>query len=291
MPVPVVKNPWTLHLERCEEGLLRWIDPYSVSLIVADAPYNQGMEYSGHNDNMPAAQYWAWTEAWLRAAHTVLAPHGSLFLFYPDEWVSEVDVFCRKELKLHRRNMIEWIFTFGQAARKSFTRSHIHILYYVKTASNFTYHADAARVPSARQLVYGDKRAKAGGKQPDDTWVLLKQDLELFLPEAGDVWLENRVCGTYRARQKHAPNQIPVPLLERIIKVASDEGDLVCDPFVGTGSTGVAALHLRRRFVGFDVSSLCLEESNKRLQAVQAGVENGESPNLFPVLDQPQLKG
>jgi site-specific DNA-methyltransferase (adenine-specific) len=209
--------------------------------------------------------------------------HGSLWIFVPDEWASETDLFCRKELGLFRRNWILWLYSFGQSAKQSFTRSHTHLLYFVKTKSQFTYNADAMKVPSARQLVYKDSRAVKSGKQPDDTWCLLKSDLESALRADGDVWSQSRICGTFKEREAHSPNQIPLPLTNRIVKACSNPGDLVCDPFLGAGGSGVSALTFGRRFIGMDISKECVEHSAARLERTLTGIDADGQMALFPL--------
>ncbi len=278
-PAPL---PYRLYAEDCVPGLGRRIKYGEPTLAINDPPYNFGQLYDGYSDKR--TDYWDWTKQWLTATHRVLHPHGALWVFVPDEWVSAVDTYCREVLKMTRRNWCIWTFSFGQAAKKSFTRSHLHVLYFAKHKTKYTFNADALKVPSARQLVYGDKRAKSGGKLPDDTWALLKQDIELRLPEAGDVWPHSRICGTFKARQAHSPNQLPLSLVERIVKACSNPGDLVLDPFNGTGTSGVAALKLGRRYVGFDVSKKSIEETTKLLERTRgelAGTGPGAQRFLF----------
>src|SRR4029077_3425835 len=103
------------------------------SLIIADPPDNYGVEYDKHDDHQPFDDYMKWTHLWLNAACDVLDKHGTLFLFYPDELVSEVDMYCKHHLGLYKRAQIIWYFTFGvcNSSGKNFSRSHAHILYYV----------------------------------------------------------------------------------------------------------------------------------------------------------------
>jgi site-specific DNA-methyltransferase (adenine-specific) len=268
-------KPYQLHLLDCVANLKRVVGVGQANLIFADSPYNQGEAgYHNYDDNKSADDYLNWTYSWLTQANTVLHKHGSMWVVMPPQWVSEVDVFCRNHLGLHRRNHVIWFFTFGQAAQKSFTTSHAHLLYYTKTKSVFTYNADDMRVPSARQLVYNDKRAVKGGKQPDDVWAMLKTDLEQALRADGDVWLHSRVCGSFKERQAHSPNQIPLPITDRIIRACSKPNDLCVDPFLGSGGTGVSAVTLGRRFIGFDISKQCVEHSTKRIDAALADLED-----------------
>lgn len=240
--------------------------------IIADPPYDFGQPYDAYEDNKGYDEYMAFTKRWLLTAADVLHKHGSMFIFCPDEWVSEIDMFCRHRLKMTKRRQIEWCFTFGQAAQKNWTRAHCHILYMTMTKTRFTFNEDAMRVPSARQLRYNDKRANPKGKMPDDVWMLLKEQLEPYMGPDKDAWLISRVCGTYKERQKHSPNQIPVPLMERLVLACSNPGDLVCDPFCGTGSSGVACAMHGRGYVGFDLSKKAVAASQQRIDSVkQAG--------------------
>lgn len=240
--------------------------PQRPSLIIADPPYNMGQPYDAYADNLPYNDYMSWSEDWLYHAAKALTPHGSMWVFCPDEWVSEIDVLCRTKLKLYKRRHVIWAFTFGQRAQNNFTRSHCHLLWLTKTKSKYTFNADAVLVPSARQLKYKDKRAVAAGKPPDATWMLLAAQLEPHMGGDKDVWLESRICGTFKERKKHSPNQIPVPIMARIVAACSNPGELVVDPFAGTGSSGVACAQLGRNWLGFDLSPRCVAESNQRIK-------------------------
>jgi len=236
-------------------------------LVVADPPYNQGMPYDAYDDNKSYDDYMTWSEGWLSTAVDCLDRHGSLWVFCPDEWVSEIDLTCRKNLGMYKQGHIIWAFTFGQKASKRFTRSHCHLLWLTKTKGTYTFNFDAVKVPSARQLVYKDKRAAAGGKPPDATWMLLREQLEPHMGADKDVWLQSRVCGTFKERRKHSPNQIPVPIMERIVLATSNPGDLVVDPFCGTGASGVACKLHGRNWQGFDLSETAVKATNARIAA------------------------
>lgn len=239
-----------------------------VKLLIADPPYNFGQPYDSYKDNKSYDEYMTWTREWMQVATDALDPHGSMWVFCPDEWVSEIDILARKVMRLFKTRHVIWAFTFGQKAQRKFTRSHCHLLWLTKHRSKYTFNLDAVKVPSARQLVYNDKRAVAGGKPPDATWMLLKDQLSPYMGRDKDVWLESRVCGTFGERKKHSPNQIPVPVMERIVKACSDPGDLVVDPFSGTGASGVACAMHDRPWMGFDLSATCVSEGNRRIKAV-----------------------
>ncbi len=240
--------------------------------VIADPPYNFGVPYDSYADNKTYAEYIKWTRQWMTAAVNALDKQGSLFVFVPDEWVSEIDMLARHELRLYKRRHIIWTFTFGVACQGNFSRSHCHILYFTKQKTNRTFNDDAIRVKSARTLVYKDKRANPKGKLPDATWMLLMDQLEQYMTGDTDVWLESRICGTFKERAKHSPNQIPLPIMERIIKATTNKGDTVIDMFAGTGGSGVAATLLGRNYIGYDVSPECVRQSNAKIAAARKKV-------------------
>src|SRR5690242_8636834 len=204
-------------------------------LVFADPPFNIGYQYDVYDDRRAKADYLAWTEKWLAAATRVLKPTGAFFLAIGDEFAAEVKVRL-DALGLTLRNWIVWHYTFGVNCTRKFNRSHAHIFYYVADPKHCTFNADAVRVPSARQTTYADRRDNPLGKLPDDTWVLRPQEDERFFRPETDTWYVSRVCGTFHERGDH-PCQMPEALLERIIRVSSNEGELVMDPFAGSGTT------------------------------------------------------
>jgi site-specific DNA-methyltransferase (adenine-specific) len=234
-------------------------------LIIADPPYNLGMAYDAYEDKRPLAAYLAWTRQWLSRMSEIAHPHASLWVFMSALLTSEVDVIA-KSLGWRQRATVCWYYTFGNNTPKNFTPSHTNILYYTKHKTKFTFNADAIKVPSARQAKYKDKRAKAGGRLPDDTWILFPEQLPDGFDPAGDVWLQSRVCGTFKAREAVSPNQLPLPIVQRIIRVCSDEGDPVLDPFCGTGTTAVACQQLSRECWTCDISEACVTATQSRLQ-------------------------
>lgn len=238
----------------------------SVHLAFADPPFNIGYEYDVYNDRQSRADYLDWTERWLAAVRRVLRPDGSFYVAIGDEYVAELKVRL-DALGLTLRNWIVWHYTFGVNCKRKFNRSHAHILYYVVDPKCFTFNAAAVRVPSARQTTYADRRANPTGKLPDDTWVLRPQEDEQFFAPDSDTWYVARVCGTFKERTAH-PCQMPEAVLERILRVSSNPGDLVLDPFAGSGTTLAAAKRLGRRYVGIELSSEYAERIRQRLNDI-----------------------
>src|SRR5262249_38300667 len=106
------------------------------------------------------------------------------------------------------------------------------------------------------------------GKLPDDTWVLRPQETNEHFQAESDTWYVSRVCGTFKERTGH-PCQMPAALLERIIRVASNPGDVVLDPFAGSGTTLVAAKKLGRRYLGVELSEKYAVAVRERLEGIE----------------------
>lgn len=239
----------------------------SVDLVFADPPFNIGYEYDLYDDRQDRDSYLNWTERWLAAVRRVLKPTGSFYLAIGDEYAAEMKIRL-DALGLTMRNWIIWHYTFGVACRRKFNRSHAHIFYYVANPKQCTFNGDSIRVPSARQTTYADRRANAGGKLPDDTWVLRPQEEPRAFAPDSDCWYISRVCGTFKERTAH-PCQMPEAVLERIIRVSSNPGDVVLDPFAGSGTTLAVAKRLGRQWLGIELSPDYAKAIHERLEGVE----------------------
>jgi site-specific DNA-methyltransferase (adenine-specific) len=188
-----------------------------------------------------------------------------------------------QKIGFHCRSWVVWYYTFGVNCTRKFTRSHAHLFYFVKDPRNFTFRENdpANRIPSARQLVYNDRRANPRGRLPDDTWILRPQDLDAFTPRE-DTWYYPRVAGTFKERAGFHGCQMPEQLLGRIIRTCSQEGDLVLDPFSGSATTVAVAKKLGRRWIAFDVSKEYVQQGNARLESIDVGDHlNGSAEPLL----------
>tara|TARA_R110001599_G_scaffold242560_2_gene442190 strand:- start:451 stop:1212 length:762 start_codon:yes stop_codon:yes gene_type:complete len=229
--------------------LLRNVESESVDLVFADPPFNIGYVYNSYKDNKSYEEYTSWSQEWIAECVRVLKPSGSMYVAIGDEYSAEINIALKKS-GMNFRNWIVWYYTFGQNCRKKFSRTHAHIHYFTKDRKNFTFNLDDIRVPSARQLKYNDKRANSKGKVPDDTWQM------------------SRVCGNFEERVKKHPCQMPEEVLERIIKASTNQGDLVLDPFCGSGTTSAVAKKNGRNYLSFELDEVYFQESIERLEKI-----------------------
>jgi site-specific DNA-methyltransferase (adenine-specific) len=252
----------------------------SIDLVFADPPFNIGYDYDVYDDRREAEHYLEWTRRWTREAARVLKPSGTFWLAIGDEFAAELKLIVHRELGLTPRSWVVWYYTFGVNCTRKFNRSHAHLFHFVKDPNRFTFNDQAIRVPSARQLVYFDARANPRGRLPDDTWILRPQDVPGGFDADGDTWYVPRVCGTFKERAGWHGCQMPEQLLGRILRACSNPGDVVLDPFAGSGTTLVVAKKLGRRFLGFELSADYAAQVEARLDAARAGqrLEGGAEP-------------
>jgi site-specific DNA-methyltransferase (adenine-specific) len=270
-----------LHQGDCVAGLER-LEAGSVDLVFADPPFNIGYDYDVYDDRTDAQHYLDWTRTWGQAVQRALKATGTFWLAIGDEYAAELKLIFQNELGFTCRSWVIWYYTFGVNCTKKFSRSHAHLFHFVKDKKHFTFNSKDIRVPSARQLVYADGRANEHGRLPDDTWILRPQDLpDGFQPDE-DTWYFSRVCGTFKQRAGWHGCQMPEQLLGRIVRACSNPGEVVLDPFAGSGTTLVAAKKLGRKWIGFELSPQYAAKTQARLDAASEGqlLEGPEEPKV-----------
>lgn len=224
------------------------------SLVFADPPFNIGYEYDVYDDSRPADEYLDWADRWLANAVRLLRPGGAFWLAIGDEYAAEYKLKLAS-FGLAFRSWVIWNYTFGVHTEGKFSRCHAHLLYFVKPGAPHTWHPERIKIVSGRQEM-GDRRAAEGGKVPPDVWVV------------------SRVCGTFGERIKRPagetahPCQMPEAILERVLSACTEPGDLVLDPFAGSGTTAAVAKKLGRDFWTCELSSSYADVTRKRLEAV-----------------------
>jgi site-specific DNA-methyltransferase (adenine-specific) len=269
------------------DGPEGWVD-----LVFADPPFNIGYLYHGYDDSRKQGDYLKFSEDWMRAVHRALKPNGSFYLAIGDEYAADLCVIARRQIGFNMRNWIIWHYTFGQQTKRMFAKSHTHLLYFTKDAKEFTFNADAVRVASARQTTYKDVRANPKGKLPDDTWYLRPQEAAEngYFDDASDTWNVSRVCGTFKEREGWHGCQMPIGVLDRVIKASSNPDDIVLDPFNGSGTTTVSAALLGRQYVRIDQSEEYVAYARKRLGHAleQAGVAAAGPASIKAAISDPR---
>jgi len=227
-----------------------------VDLVFADPPFNWNRRYDEWNDRLPREDYLAFTRDWLDLCIGALRPHGAIWVNIPDDTAAEI-VMHLKGRGLHMINWCIWHYRFGQNRLGGFINSKVHALYFARDREKRTWNVDDILEPSDRATTYFDPRthAKKEGKNglrvPMDVWY-------------GRFW--GRIQGNNKERRALHDNQIPEVYLERVIRACSNEGDLVLDPFLGSGTTGLIARELNRRSIATEFSAQNARSAVERIK-------------------------
>ena len=236
-------------------------------MVFLDPPDNLGVKYDGYEDRREPMEYLEWLMHVLWRSYE-LAPIVWLSHYYrhTPEVMRHAGVYVPgAELRLFL-----WRFTFGQHRGSDCGNGYRPILRIAK--AGMLWNTDAIRVPSARQR-HKDKRADPRGRVPDD------------------VWDFSRVCGTFKERRKWALNQHPEALLERIIKMSCDSGDLVIDSFAHSFTTARVCKRLGIDCISIEQSWVyCLNGAAElETKVIQAEDVAAEFPPPAPAKSQGQV--
>lgn len=246
-----------------------------VNTIVTSPPYNLNKKYGKYDDNKPLEEWEALIEKVAIEAKRVLKHNGSFFLNVspiPDKKTKEIipldaiAYFIFKRQGFYLRNSIVWHFNNMQNCTNRLSGRWESVLWFVKDINDYIFNLDDIRIPF---ITKNDKRLIGKtGRNPTDTWS--------FDLSESDFWYFDRVNNMTKEKlgiSEH-PCIFPTPMIERIIKMSTNEGDIVLDPFLGSGTTLVAAQKLNRIGLGIELDERFNEIIDKRIL-------NESSPELF----------
>ncbi len=242
--------------------LLKKIPDNSVDMTFADPPFNLKKKYNGYKDSLEFKEYIEWCDKWIGEMVRITKPTGSIFVHNIPKWLSYY-VKLLNEYS-HFKHWIAWHAPTSPMG-KSLQPAHYGVLFYVKDSKKTKIYE--IRMPHERERKSDYLRKDYGGK---------KAGLHPFGPLVSDIWTDIHRIKHNKYRDEH-PCQLPVPLLERLILMTTDEGDIVLDPFVGTGTTAVAAKKLGRKYIGFDLDQEYKTISENNLKKVKPDSKIGKS--------------
>ena len=250
-----------LYNEDALAGVGRLADA-SVDLVIADPPYGLGKDYGNDSDRLDAQDYLAWSRLWIDAVLPKLKANGSLYVFLT--WQHSPEVFSYLKTRLLMVNEIIWdrrVPSMGGSTRK-FSSVHDNIGFFARSR-DYHFDVDAVRIPYDAETKKARTRSIFVGKK----W------LE-FGYNPKDVWSVSRLHRQHAEREDH-PTQKPLEIVERMVLASCPAGGTVLDPFMGSGTTAVAAARHGRSFVGFELNPEYFAIVEKRLAAA-AGGGNGK---------------
>ena len=265
--------------------VLESIDDNSINLIYADPPFNTGKDWGAYNDKWEKglAGYLDFMRPRIEEIHRILKDTGSFYLHCDPTASHYLKVLCDQVFGITNfRNEIVWCYTGVHPPKsKTFNKKHDIIFWYTKS-DKWVFNKEDIRIPY-EGLVFN--KGYSGQQDPNDE--LLETYKERGkCPETW--WRDIRHIKHLKTQLLEYPTQKPVALLERIIKASSNEGDVVLDPFAGSGTTLDAAHGLQRSWIGIDEGQQAIETITFRL-ADQHGLLPNDDYELLGGTDSIEL--
>ena len=240
----------------CKEALCELKGELFNSTITSP-PYNIGKEYE---KKLPINEYIQWLENIIWSIYKLTNPYGSFIInlgYLEIENVGKaipIPYLLWDKVPFYMNQEIIWNYGAGVAAKNYLSPRNEKVLWYVKDRKNYTFNLDDIRDPNVKypnQKKNGKLRCNSLGKNPSDVWQIAKV-----------------TSGTNRAskeRTKH-PAQFPEDLIRRIMLGFTSIGDIILDPFFGSGTVGAVAIETKRKFVGFEINKEYCNMAVKRIQ-------------------------
>ncbi len=241
-PPPVV---FETTLGRLHQGdclaLMHHMASDSIDMIFADPPFNLKKLYpSGVNDDLKEARYLEWCERWAAECARLLKPGGSLFFWNIPKWSTHIAGYLNGRLTFRHWIAVDIKYSLPIPGR--LYPSHYSLLYYCKGDKPKTFHPD--RLPMEICPACKSDLRDYGG---------YKDKMNPLGVNLTDVWMDIAPVRHSKYKKRRGSNELSLKLMDRIIQMSSEEGDIVFDPFGGSGTTYVVAEIKRRRWIGIEL--------------------------------------
>lgn len=243
---------------------LNFLESYSgvpFDLTVTSPPYNIGKSYE---NKITLEEYLSWSTTWIRSVWDHTAETGSFWLnvgytpIHPGGKAVPLPYLLWNVSDFYLIQEVVWNYGAGVAGKKFFSPRNEKFLWYVKNAHDYLFNLDDVRDPNVkypRQFKNGRLKVNPKGKNPSDVWRFPKV-----------------TSGKNRSSKERAPHpaQFPEAVIDRIIKASSNPGQVVFDPFMGSGTTAVVASRLGRKVIGVEIHEQYCEIAVQRyLRAIE----------------------
>ncbi|MHB1418263.1 MAG: DNA-methyltransferase [Bacillota bacterium] len=277
-PVPHIPDSGPLTIEQllnrvlagdCRNALTR-MPPESIDLIFADPPYNIDKDFGNGTLHLSFPEYSDWLESWIALLPPLLKKTGAVYVCCDWRFSGTVQDVLSRHLKIINR--ITWKREKGRGAQKNWKNNMEDIWFAVRDTKQYKFYLDRVKI---KKEVIAPYRDLSG--HPKD-WYHDPQTLEKYrLTCPSNIWMDLTVPFWSMKENTPHPTQKPEKLVERILLAHTNPGDVILDPFIGSGTTAAAAKKTGRQFIGFEINETYVLLAMKRL-----GMVNG-AQSLVPV--------
>lgn len=224
--------------------LLPTIASEIVDMVFADPPFNLKKLYPSRiDDDLKESRYLDWTEEWLRECVRVLRPGGSLFVWNLPKWNTYIATLLNQTMTFRHWIAVDIKYSLPIGGR--LYPSHYSLLYYTKGPAPKTFHPDRLPMEICPHC-FGDLRDYGGYKDK-----MNPRGVNLT-----DIWFDIPPVRHAKYKRRKDANELSLRLMDRVVELASDPGDLVLDPFGGSGTTYVACELKKRCWIGMELGPI-----------------------------------
>ncbi len=229
----------------------------SVDLLVTDPPYNLTKKFNLKTFKASDIdEYQIWLEKWLRRLPRILKPNASIYVC--GDWRSSPCLFYSLGKFFEVRNRITWEREKGRGAKTNWKNAHEDI-WFCTMSDDYTFNLDAVKVKKKVIAPYKDKNGKPKDWEETD-------EGRFRLSHPSNLWTDLTVPFWSMPENTEHPTQKPEKLIAKLILASSNKGDVVFDPFLGSGTTSVVAKKLGRKFFGVELDETFSLTTEKRLE-------------------------
>ena len=251
---------WAIYTGDCLK-FLAMLPEGSLPLTVTSPPYNIGKAYELVRDTN---EYIDWCTEWISLVHRATMSDGAFwlnlgYLSLPGRAKAlPIPYLLWDRVPFFLIQEVIWNYGAGVAARRSFSPRNEKFLWYVKNPKDYTFNLDDIRDPDVKypnQRKRGKLKCNPLGKNPTDVWQIPKV-----------------TSGRDRASKERTlhPSQFPTAVVDRIVRACSKPGEVILDPFMGSGSLAEAAVRAGRQAIGFEINPNYVNLATQRLQTAMA---------------------
>jgi site-specific DNA-methyltransferase (adenine-specific) len=243
-----------------------------VDLMFIDPPYNLTKKFNSRLfKEMDLNEYEDWMDSWLRKLVRVLKKKSSIYIC--GDWRSSSSIFKIGSKYFQVRNRISWEREKGRGAKSNW-KNCTEDIWFFTNSSEYTFNVDDVKQRRKVIAPYKDEE-----RMPKDWRIEKSGNFRDTSPS--NNWTDISIPFWSMPENTEHPTQKPEKLLAKIILASSDQGDVIFDPFLGSGTTAVVAKKLKRKFVGIEVDEYyaCLAQkrielakSNNKIQGYEDGV-------------------
>lgn len=230
-----------------------------VDLLIVDPPYNIEKNYHGKKFSRQSAdQYYEYTKQWLEKVTPLLKPTASIYVCC--DWQSSLIIGRVLSEMFHIQNRITWQREKGRGAANNW-KNGMEDIWYATVSKNYTFNLDAVKV---RKKVIAPYRQDGKPKDWEET-----DEGKYRNTCPSNFWDDISIPYWSMPENTAHPTQKPEKLMAKLILASSNEGDVVFDPFIGSGTTLVTAKKLNRKYVGIEQNELYALWTQKRLELAE----------------------